>query len=98
MAVESGIVERYASKFKKGSQQFNRVINIKLVSDKAWVATRYIQCPQYGRKPDITISGTLISCDIMGEFQVRIKGLYIKNLSDYSKIEIEAGYQKKRRN
>ena len=78
---------------------FNRIITVKFFSKdadgkKAAAADYVINCPTYGRKPNIEISGLWNGSTSIPTFNLKIRNLYIKDrLEQYQFIEVIAGYQ-----
>lgn len=71
---------------------YNRRICITFVNettgDKFKVCT-----PAKGRKPNISIQGTLLPVDYMSQIEIRIVNLYIERGKTYQKVIVEAGYE-----
>lgn len=71
---------------------YNRIINITFTNEET--GDRFeIKCPARGRKPNITIQGTLLPCNFMSLIEIRIINLYIERGRTFQKVEVNAGYE-----
>lgn len=75
-----------------GGLLFDKIINIYLMDENKNVIDQVV-CPQYGRKPDISLSGQFIPCgQVMGQ-ELRIRNFTPRfPLSDYKWFSVKAGY------
>lgn len=74
---------------------YNRIITLTFKSKIAGVGFS-IKCPETGRKPDISISGTMEQTDNGQNFVIRVKNLYTANIqSNYNEVEVRCGYANK---
>ena len=69
---------------------FNKIIRLTF---KGKLDTFMVSTPQYGFKPDITISGELSANSLVSQFEIRVTNLYTsKPLKNYEQVIVEAGY------
>lgn len=72
------------------SKKFNKIIDIEFYSDSSVLK---ISCPKVGRKPTISISGTVLPSDNINNFEIKITNLYISNIQQFNKFKVSAGYE-----
>lgn len=75
------------------SQYYNKLIDVELI-DTVRKSSTFIRCPTKGVKPQIEISGTIESNDVVNAFEVRITNFYPDDVTrDYQQIRVYAGYE-----
>ncbi|MGP1603956.1 MAG: hypothetical protein ACTTGZ_05960 [Treponema sp.] len=80
-----------------GIANFNKIIDIDFC-DMSGNIIAQLKCPQFGRKPNITLTGALYGSDIPNDFDITIKNFYLGNvLSNTNKVRVYAGYANKKR-
>ncbi len=80
-----------------GLANFNKIIDIDFC-DAGGNTIAALKCPQFGRKPNITLTGALYGSDIPNDFDITVKNLYLDGvLSNTNKIRVYAGYANKKR-
>lgn len=71
---------------------YNRKINVTFINEKSGERFK-IECPDKGRKPNISIQGTFLPVDYMSLIEIRISNLYIERGKTFQKVLVEAGYE-----
>lgn len=71
---------------------YSRRINLTFLNEKTGAQFK-IECPVKGRKPNISISGTLLPVDYMSDIEIRVVNLYIERGQTFQKVQVEAGYE-----
>jgi hypothetical protein len=72
-------------------QYFNKLINLTFKGD---FDSFIITTPKTGRKPNISISGELLSNSTIAQLEIKVTNLYTsKALTDYKEVIVEAGYE-----
>ena len=74
------------------NRYFNKIIDIELLDTNNQIKSR-IMTPRKGVKPQIEITGNLISNDFVSMFEVRITNLYIDENVSYTALRVYAGYE-----
>lgn len=73
-------------------EHFNRIIDISFLG-KDGTAEKVIKCPRHGIKPNIEITGSFGTKNILPSFNITIKNLYLDlQKEQYSAIKVECGY------
>lgn len=75
-------------------KNWNRIIDLKFLTQEGMqIPKTAIPCPETGRKPSITITGSFTTDDYLPAFNVTVKNLYMDLPTVlYPKLEVRAGY------
>jgi len=72
------------------SENFNKVIDIEFYSDSN---SFKIECPTEGRKPTISIKGTILPSDNINQFEIKVTNIYLSDIQQFNKFKVSAGYK-----
>lgn len=73
-------------------QYYNKIINLEILS-KIGLTKKIIKTPLKGRKPQIQISGSIVSDGMVSSFEVRVTNLYADDIEVGDGVRITAGYE-----